>query len=376
MAPPAAPTATPAAAAPTSERAARLIAATVRLSVEDPDGRSTGTGVIVDARNGEALVVTCGHLFRTSGGKGAIEISRFAATADGVQAVETSTGVLMHYDLDRDLALVRFSPSTAPSVAPVAPLGTLLEPGAAVTSVGCNHGENPTAWATRITAINRYQGFPNIEAGGAPIEGRSGGGLFNERGNLIGICFAADPRADEGLYASLSSIHAKLDELQLSMIYQSPAAGQAAGPADLATSQPRAGAAPEQFAVRGQDPAAVAPQAVPGWPARTEPALPVANTSPTSPVTPTPAPAATPAALDMTPQEIAALEEIGQRGANSEVICIIRPLAPGGRSDVIKLANVSPAFVRALTAQSHAAAAGGAPLVGSLPAAAAGTFQR
>jgi hypothetical protein len=258
------PAASIAAAAP--EHAAQLIAATVRLSIEDPDGRSTGTGVIIDSRSGEALVLTCGHLFRASSGKGRIEISRFAATAAGVQAVETTAGVLMHYDLNRDLALVRFSPSTAPGVAPVAPLGTQLEPGVAVTSVGCNHGDNPTAWATRLTAINRYEGFPNIEAGGAPVEGRSGGGLFNAQGNLIGICFAADPKDDEGLYASLSSIHAKLDELQLSMVYQAPSRGQTPNAADRA-SDLLAGNAPEPFAVRGQDPSSSAAlDAVPKWP--------------------------------------------------------------------------------------------------------------
>ena len=81
-----------------------------------------------------------------------------------------------------------------------------LEPGDPVTSVGCNHGENPTPWATQITAINRYQGHPNVEAARAPVEGRSGGGLFNAQGQVIGICYAAEPKGDEGLYASLSSI--------------------------------------------------------------------------------------------------------------------------------------------------------------------------
>ena len=342
-------------AAADPEHAAQLIAATVRLSIEDPDGRSTGTGVIIDARSGEALVLTCGHLFRTSHGKGRIEISRFAATAAGVQVVETTTGVLMHHDLNRDLALVRFSPSTAPGVAPVAPLGTQLEPGAAVTSVGCNHGDNPTAWATRLTAINRYEGFPNIEAGGAPVEGRSGGGLFNDQGNLIGICFAADPKDDEGLYASLSSIHAKLDELQLSMVYQAPSRGQAPNAADRSIDS-LAGNTPEPFAVRGQDPSSTsALEAVPKWPVPSAASSPERSAAAAAPQT------SRPPAAGLTSQEQAALEEIARRGANAEVICIIRPQTPDGRSDVIKLSNVSPAFVQALTSQVNAPAAAGEP---------------
>jgi thiol-disulfide isomerase/thioredoxin len=67
------------------ELAARLVAATVRLSIQDPGGRSTGTGVIIDSRSGEALVLTCGHLFRESAGKGAIEISTFTPGPAGAE---------------------------------------------------------------------------------------------------------------------------------------------------------------------------------------------------------------------------------------------------------------------------------------------------
>jgi hypothetical protein len=260
-------------------------------------------------------------------------------------------------------------------VAPVAPSGTQLEHGAPVTSVGCNHGDNPTARETRITAINRYQGFPNVEAGGAPVEGRSGGGLFNEQGNLIGICFAADPRQDEGLYASLSSIHAKLDELQLSMVYQNPSTGQASALAGVANGQPSANELAEQFAVRGQDPAATsATQIPPGWPNSPASDVAQATSSATVPAETAP-PVAPPGAAGLTSQEQAALEEIGRRAANSEVICIIRPLDSGGRSDVIKLNNVTPAFVRALTGQSASNASSMQPLAGS-PATAAGTIVR
>ena len=41
--------------------------------------------------------------------------------------------------------------------------------------------------------------------------------------------------------------------------------------------------------------------------------------------------------------------EISRRGVDSEVICIIRPREPGGRSDVIKIDHASPALVRALS---------------------------
>jgi S1-C subfamily serine protease len=335
--------ATPSAAAAPSADAARLIASTVRLSIADPGGKSTGTGAIIDARNGRALVLTCGHLFRESGGRGAIEVSLFAAGAGGAEVRGTVPGELLDYDLERDLALVRFEMRGEVPVTPVAPLGTQLEPGAAVTSVGCSHGENPTAWSTRITTINRYQGYPNVEAARAPVEGRSGGPLYNAAGQVIGVCFAANPEDDEGLYASLASIHAKLDELQMSAVYQSPGIGNegpAAPPAgQFADAGPQSGAPQDQLQVRGQDPTPPPSSMNDAWPSGAEAA----------------APTGVPAFATMSAEERAAIEEIARRSGGAEVICIIRPRTPDGRSDVIKLDGVSADFVKALTASAKSA---------------------
>src|SRR5690606_24505461 len=51
-----------------------LIASSVRLTISDPTGVSYGSGTLIDARAGEALVLTCGHIFRDSQGKGGIAI--------------------------------------------------------------------------------------------------------------------------------------------------------------------------------------------------------------------------------------------------------------------------------------------------------------
>ena len=50
--------------------------------------------------------------------------------------------------------------------------------------------------------------------------GRSGGGLFNARGELIGVCSAADPEIDEGLYAALPRVYYEMDRNGLSFVYQ------------------------------------------------------------------------------------------------------------------------------------------------------------
>jgi hypothetical protein len=250
-------------------------------------------------------------------------------------------------------------------VTPIAPPGVQLQPGAPVVSIGCNHGENPTARSSHITTINRFQGFPNVEAAGAPVEGRSGGPLYNAEGQVIGVCFAANPQDDEGLYASIASIHAKLDELKLTSVY-SPgveAPGLNGAPAtQLAATVP---AAP-QVSVRGQEPIAEATSALAGaWPAPTASA-PRAAIGSSAQVDVTPTAAAAPAATAaLSPVEKATLEEIATRSGGAEVICIIRPQDPNGRSDVIKLSGVSPGFVRTLTAAAQTASSTSAPAASS-----------
>jgi S1-C subfamily serine protease len=211
-------------------------AATVRIKVEDATGYGFGTGTIIDTHDSEALVVTCGHLFRESKGQGKITADVFVSGA-----AQTVDGQLIGYDLDRDIALisVRSGPGAKPVA--VAPPGYAVRPGDRVFTIGCDKGADPSVRQTHITAVNKYRGKPNFTAAGQPIDGRSGGGLFSADGFLIGICNAADPRDDEGLYAGLASIHWQLDQIGQSEIYQrgalvSAAAGQT-GPAGALAAQ-------------------------------------------------------------------------------------------------------------------------------------------
>ena len=129
-------------------------------------------------------------------------------------------GSSIAYDLDRDIALVSMQAGMAVTPAAVAPPGTAVRPGDRAFTVGCDKGADPTVRQTQITAVNKYRGKPNFTAAGQPIDGRSGGGLFTADGVLIGICNAADPADDEGLYAGLASIHWQLDQIGQSEIYQ------------------------------------------------------------------------------------------------------------------------------------------------------------
>jgi thiol-disulfide isomerase/thioredoxin len=194
----------------------RALQATVRLRIEDRAGQSYGTGTIIDLHGDECLVLTCGHVFRDSQGKGRIVAELFT----GGQNLPVE-GKLLRYDLDNDLALIVIRPGVRVESVRVSGPSRQTAPGDQVFTVGCNHGHDPTVMRGRVNAINKYVGPPaNIVVSGKPQDGRSGGGLFSSDGELIGVCQAADPEYNEGLYAHLPAIHQYLDRANLAFVYE------------------------------------------------------------------------------------------------------------------------------------------------------------
>lgn len=188
---------------------------TVRIRIVEPNQDSVGTGTVIDMVNGEALVLTCGHLFRDIQGQATITIDTFV----GGQTL-SFPGVLVDFEAqEMDIGLVAFRPSIAMPVARLIPKNRKLSEGQRVSSWGCNRGADPTPMVSKITKLNRYLGPPNVEVDGQPVEGRSGGGLFDERGELIGVCYAADPTLKEGLYSAADVAYHQLSKLGLQRLF-------------------------------------------------------------------------------------------------------------------------------------------------------------
>ncbi len=346
--PAAAPLATepPARAGVTAGIERRLLAATARLRVEDAGGVCRGTGTVIDCRQGEALVLTCGHIFRDSQGKGRIEVDLFAP--HGPRAV---AGQLIAWDLTRDLALVSVFTDAPIEAVPVGDAARRSTPGEPVLTVGCDGGADPTVHRSRITGVDKYLGPSNVQVAGQPVQGRSGGGLFAADGALIGVCNAADPTDNEGLFAALPAIHEQLEEAGLAFVYRNVypstgsdgttlAGGSAHVPA-MAQSMPRvsfdrrdrADALPTTSTL-------VAPET-----SRGAPAAPAA--------TPLAVPSGTSRGGEPSAGEHALLDHVRQHGGRAEVICIVRPHgAPDESSEVFVLKGASHDFVERL-AQAH-----------------------
>jgi len=207
----------------------RALAATVRLKVTDPGGASFGSGTLIDRHGDEALILTCAHIFRESGGRGQIGVDLF----DG-ERPRTVSGRLLKMDLERDVALVIIPAAAIPSPVPVANEG--LDPGRGdrVFSVGCDRGMRPSVQESRVTMRNRFLGPANIEIAGQPVDGRSGGGLFDAEGRLVGVCNGQNPQDDEGVFAALELVQRQLDNVGLAAVYRGPNdfPGRPAGPAE------------------------------------------------------------------------------------------------------------------------------------------------
>ena len=207
-------------------------AATVRLRVRDQQGFGVGTGTIIDQKGADALVITCGHLFRDNGDNPNIEVDLFI----GGQT-QTVSGQLLDFDSEvRDIALVVIQPGMQMTAARIAPMQRSPQNGESIFSFGCDHGADPSRRDSRITGVNKYDQhlkLSNIEIAKAPVNGRSGGGLFNMQGELIGVCNAADPKGDVGLYTGPGSIKWQLDRVNLGRLYQTanPVASVASAPA-------------------------------------------------------------------------------------------------------------------------------------------------
>lgn len=207
----------------TSRSAPSPLEATVRLHVQDLNGNGAGvgTGTIIDthyneeSKAEEALLITCGHLFRESQGKGKIIVELFVGGQ--ISKVE---GQLLDFDDKKDIALVTIWPGVRVTPVQVAPASFVSRPQDRVFTVGCSNGQDPTVQESRVNAINRFAGKPNITVAGLPANGRSGGGLFSAEGLLIGVCNAANEEDNEGLYASLPTVHWQLDKFNLQAIYQ------------------------------------------------------------------------------------------------------------------------------------------------------------
>ena len=347
--------------------------ATVRLRVESPSGHDWGTGTIIDARNGDALILTCGHIFRDSQGQGRIEVDLYCGNTS-----RRVPGVCLKYDADQlDLGLVKISPQFDVDVIPVAPPSTELWENMPLLSTGCDNGSNPTIRQHHVRSLGNVAPFVGapfhyIQVDNAPVQGRSGGGIFTETGYLVGVCVAGNSDENEGLFVPVSVIRNELDKANLSCVYQSPSITRSnASPIVLANAEIPQPLSQQNIAANQQaitqpifnpaaDNTAIAQPSFAAGPSLPMPALSIAaqnsyqkEVTPPAPLVPK-QPAFRETALS--DREIATIEELQRRQSEGdEIIVIVRSKRnPDQPCEVIQLSDISPSFLESLTSSNFA----------------------
>ena len=194
-----------------------ILASTVRINVLGST-QGSGTGTLIDCRSGYALVLTCGHLFREYVKEGGtISVDLF--TAGGKRTLE---GKYIHHNEEADLGILSVAVDFPVQTVRVAQNDFPLRKGLPISTCGCSHGADPTLQTGNITNLNRYLGPENIEVSAVPVAGRSGGGMFSENGELLGVCVAADVEDQEGMFTSLTEIHSYFRHLKMERFVHSP----------------------------------------------------------------------------------------------------------------------------------------------------------
>lgn len=194
------------------------MASSVRIRVRSGSSFNFGSGTVIGSAPGRATIATCWHIFREATRDSKIEVDTFFTGRN-----ETYVAKLVGADEKADAAIIEVSTDTEWPVCRVAPASRIPTADDPVVSIGCGGGQEPTRQSIQVTAIDKYNGPSTIECSGLPVRGRSGGGLFNARGELVGVCSAADKEENRGIYVGLRAIHNILDRSDLASLYREDA---------------------------------------------------------------------------------------------------------------------------------------------------------
>jgi S1-C subfamily serine protease len=122
---------------------------------------------------------------------------------------------LVSTDPKADIALVVvYAPEPLSSMRLAPRAASVVRAGEPVVQAGCPKGVDPLVYSDAracVTSVNRYAGPKNFETSAQPTQGASGGGCFTLRGEFIGICNAADPRENRGLFSDYRTLYDLVD---------------------------------------------------------------------------------------------------------------------------------------------------------------------
>lgn len=145
-----------------------------------------GSGTVIESDGVKSKVLTCEHTFRHPG-EVFVYVGNKKVPAKVVRSDKKLDLALMEFDGSHDYAPFSKFQSTE-----------------YLTAYGYEGGAGLGEFKTRITG---YYNYPDARVAGRAKQGRSGGGLFNSYGTLVGVCSAAGPNnSQESVYISYPAI--------------------------------------------------------------------------------------------------------------------------------------------------------------------------
>jgi S1-C subfamily serine protease len=202
---------------------------TFRPTVVVRHGSSQGSGTIIASLEGETLVLTAAHVIR---GRGPIvvELHRYNL---GIEHQPTILGQWPRYaaaetvgsDNLSDLAVLRIRDMIAlPFVARLGAEEAEPASNAGLTSVGIDLGTKLSSWTTQLVEVLWFElndsgtERPFLVTERIPEHGRSGGGLFDKSGKLVGVCVGHAELVKGkrmGVFSSIENVRQLLREQEL-----------------------------------------------------------------------------------------------------------------------------------------------------------------
>jgi S1-C subfamily serine protease len=173
-------------------------------AVSPKRGPSNGSGVTIRSDGKHTVILTCHHLFPD---QQRVFIRRFSGDESSdieakVIRIEEADLAILAFDTERRLTPATFN---FPSELAVGQL-TLV--------AGCRRADGQhIASGGQIQKLNFFVGPDNLCATPVVETGFSGGGLFNEQGELIGICHAIDKEHRWTVYSGPKSIQQIIEQL-------------------------------------------------------------------------------------------------------------------------------------------------------------------
>lgn len=192
------------------EKYIKFLCVSVKISVSGAAG--SGTICHYDPSTGWAYVISCGHLWKGNKSYDPLDHEKAKIIVwyhnekklDKPMAYEAEV-LFWSNDRGKDVSLLRFRPDWCANYAPIG-MHFHEQEGMVLNSMGCDGGSEVARYEVKFSKINQEDLMTELNS---PRPGRSGGGLLNDQGELIGVCWGTSDTVSgdgTGYFTPLKSI--------------------------------------------------------------------------------------------------------------------------------------------------------------------------